>query len=214
MKATHFQVEPLGVNCTILTYNNGTECLIVDPGGSEQLIHNKIAETGATLTQILLTHTHYDHIGAVAAIKERYNVPVYCHELELPLLAQVNDWIAPYNLPEVKMFAPDKLHGNYLTHGQTLTLSDDTEIHIKHVPGHSPGSICFHIPAINLLLAGDTLFRLAMGRTDIPLAQPELLAPAIKAHLFTLPNDTTVVPGHDAFTTIGFEKANNPYLKR
>ncbi len=214
MKAIHFQVEPLGVNCTILTYNNGEDCLIVDPGGSEQRISKELAKTGATLQMVLLTHTHYDHIGAVAYVKEKYDVPVYCHELELPLLQQVNEWISPYNLDEIKMFTPDKIEGKYLHHGQTITLSDNTEIHLKHVPGHSPGSICFHIPAINLLLAGDTLFRLGMGRTDIPLAQPKLLLPAIKKHLLTLPDNTKVIPGHDAFTTIGFEKQNNPHLRR
>lgn len=184
-------------NCYIAMDEATKEAVVMDPGGNADLIINTIEKMGAKPKFILLTHGHFDHVGAVAELKNRYNIKSFISEDE--------------NMIEKKesAFGPlDKVDA-YIKDGSIFKIG---EINIRCIatPGHTPGGMCFLIE--NSLFSGDTLFRESIGRSDFPGGSFSQLVDGIKAKLMTLPDDIVVYPGHNASSTIGHERLNNPFL--
>ena len=198
MQRITLQVGSFEVNCSILS--DGTATFVVDPGAEGARIVAELERRALAPSAILLTHAHFDHIGAVAALQAKWpDLPVYVHP----------DDIAAFTHP-LNCFPPD-----YPSVARPANLRDAREFPhaaVIETPGHTPGGVCYHFAADKLLLSGDTLFAGSVGRTDFPGgSMPTLLASLQK--LTALPDDTRVVPGHGPETTIRAEKDGNPFLK-
>ena len=203
-----FPVGLLQCNCTILGDDSTREALVIDPGDEIQRILLRLAHHGLTVKQILITHAHIDHIAGAQELKRITGAPILYNQLDLPLVAMMGvqaTWLgmAP---PEVKQPDADLVDGAIVTAG---TLRGE----VLHTPGHTPGSLCIHLPAESLLLAGDTLFAGSVGRTDLPGGDSRQLIRSIHTRLLTLPGATIVIPGHGASTSIGREQERNPFLQ-
>lgn len=193
-------------NCYLLS--KGKEALIVDPGADTDKIIAAIDQKQVRPIAILLTHTHYDHIGAVDELRARYVIPLYVHPAEKEWLGDPSknlsaDKRKPVTAkPAEKYLVEDTLYQIGLFHFKVL-----------HTPGHSPGGVSFWFEDEGIVLTGDALFGGSIGRTDLSGSEPEKLIPSIQRHLFTLPDETIVYPGHREKTTIGHEKKSNPYFQ-
>jgi glyoxylase-like metal-dependent hydrolase (beta-lactamase superfamily II) len=182
--------------------------VLIDPGDEGSRLVKAVTGHGFTLEAIWLTHAHFDHVGAIADLKEVWDVPVYLHPAELPILAQAAQAAARWEIAirqpptETRPLAP----------GQILTLGG-LRVYCLFVPGHSPGHMAFHLPREELLISGDVLFRGSIGRTDLPGGDHGQLLNSIRRELLTLPEATRVYPGHGPATTIGAEKRSNPFLR-
>lgn len=182
------------------------QAVLVDPG--EEAPRLLKALKNLTLTAIWLTHSHFDHIGAIADIQDVLgNIPVYLHPEDKIIFnnsykaAQL--WEIPFRQPQTET--------QDLSDRQILKLND-TEVYCLFTPGHAPGHIAFYIPDSNFVLSGDALFKGGIGRTDFVMGNHQQLLESIRTKLFTLPDDTVVYSGHGPKTTIGFEKQTNPFL--
>ena len=206
-----FPVGPLQCNCTILACERTREALVIDPGDEAPRILAALQKEALTVRVLLHTHAHFDHVGATKALKE--TLP------EKPLVA-----LHPSDLPLYNNLAlQGKMFGMALSPGVPLDkqLEDAEEItfghyrlQVLHTPGHTPGSVCFHLslPDGPLLLSGDTLFYRSVGRTDLWGGDTSQLQNSIRHRLFTLDGDTRVRPGHGRETHIGEEKKLNPFV--
>jgi hydroxyacylglutathione hydrolase len=182
---------------------NGVSALI-DPGAEADRLMSAVERTGTTLDAIWLTHAHFDHVGAIADIKRRWDVPVHLHPLDEPLYAMASRQAAAYGLPFEQPPAPDCALGD----GEVLTMGR-FRFTVMHAPGHTPGHVVIH--GHGLAFVGDCLFAGSIGRTDLPMSNPRDLARSL-ARITTLPDDTVVYPGHGPATTIGTEARSNPFL--
>lgn len=197
---------------TYIISNHKKECWIVDPGMYEQRetdgFISFIEKQGFTPQAIINTHAHLDHIFGVQAMVDKYHIPFSIHRLEQPVLDRGRETAAMFgfsfnNLPVVT---------NYIDHATPLQLGEDT-LQVFLTPGHSPGSVSFYYEPGNWVIAGDVLFQGSIGRTDLPGGDFDTLISSIRTHLFTLPDNTTVLSGHGDSTTIGEEKRDNPFLR-
>lgn len=198
MERLTIQVGTFGVNCSILSAEG--RAWIVDPGRESGRIIALLEKNGLQPAGILLTHGHFDHIGAIAGLQARWSdLPVYVHPADVPVLTH------PLN-----NFPPD-----YPAVAQPAHLIDARQVPAPfetiETPGHTPGGVCYFLPADRLLLSGDTLFAGSVGRTDLPGGDLPTLQKSL-ARLTALPDDTLVIPGHGDHTTVGREKAANPFL--
>lgn len=198
-------VGPLEENCYLLRDTETGEAVIVDPGDEAERL---LAALGSdTLTGIWLTHAHFDHVGALAAIYRRFAVPVYLHPDDTVWLENVAAGAAMFGLvieqPDVPTLP--------LVPGQPLRIGEH-EATCLFTPGHAPGHIAFYFAAAEVVLAGDALFRGSVGRTDLPGGDGPQLLESIRRELLVLPDDTRVLPGHGPETTIGLELRTNPFL--
>lgn len=206
-----WQRIPLGIlqtNCYLLV-NNEKECIIIDPGEEGDKLLTIIRAQNLKPLAILLTHAHFDHIGAVDSIRNAFHIPVYIHTKE-------SDWLTNSELNGSKTFMMGKLieqkPADHLINNE-LTLSiGPFSIDVFETPGHSPGSISYYIKEIDVVFAGDTLFLNSIGRTDLPGGNHKQLINSIEKKLLSLPSNTMVLPGHGEETTIQDEKENNPFL--
>ena len=202
-------VGPLQCNCSILGDPETHTATVVDPGEDIAAIVKILQKHQLRVEQIVITHAHIDHVGGAARLKKLTGAPIYMNQLDLPLLEMMDvqaGWlgIAP---PEVQ--PPDLSAGD----GLRLTVAG-APAEILHTPGHTQGSLCLHLPEQNLLLAGDTLFAGSVGRTDLPGGDFQTLMRSLHNCLLQLPDATRVIPGHGKATTIGQERASNPFLLR
>lgn len=205
MNIDGMSLGPLGANCYILYH--GKEALIIDPGGEPELIIEKLEKQTLQPQAILLTHAHFDHIGAVEAIRNHYNIDVYLHELE-------KDWLRESKLNRSRLFTGHDIIASdpdYLLKVGPLQIGS-FELNVIHTPGHSPGSVSFVLDEEEKVISGDVLFYQGIGRTDLPGGNRDELDSSIKNELYALKDTFTVYPGHGPKTTIGSEKRFNPFV--
>jgi hydroxyacylglutathione hydrolase len=206
MHARCFTVGPLQENCWIVHGDGSKTAVVIDPGDEEERLRTAIDDLGLTVEAILLTHTHFDHVGAVAPLARATQAPVYCPELEVAVLQDINSYVFPGFGP-FEPYDPEQT----LSGGDHLTLAG-LDIDVIFTPGHSPGHVSFSIPEHEALLSGDVLFQGSIGRTDLPGGHHQTLLDSIATLLNTLPDETRVLPGHMGTTTLGRERATNPFL--
>jgi len=206
MEARCFTVGPLQENCWIVRADGSERALVVDPGDEAARLIAAVDALGVSVEAILLTHTHFDHIGAVAALARHTGAPVHCPELEVPFLQEIQAFpgFGPF-----ESYDPEET----VAGGERLNLAG-LELDVIFTPGHSPGHVSYSIPDGGLLLDGDVLFAGSIGRTDgLPYTDPQALMESIATLLDTLPDETQVLPGHGPATTLGRERASNPFLQ-
>ena len=202
-------VGAVAENTYIFRRDDSDTALIVDPGEEADRILATLEQLGVSkLEAILLTHTHFDHIGAVAPVAKATGAPVYCPELEVPVLADIMSFVpwegfGPYESWE----AEETIAG-----GERLELAG-FDIDVVFTPGHSPGHVTFSIPDERVLFSGDVLFQGSVGRTDLPYGDWPTLLASIGELLERFPDETGVYPGHMGVTTLGAERATNPFLR-
>ena len=208
MKNAIIQQRVLGMvstNVYVCMHAETKEAFIVDPAADADEIIRLVSAMGAKPCAILLTHGHFDHIGAADALRKRYEIPVYAeeHEKELlssPALNLSGGWADSLTL------TADHL----LKDGDMLNIAGFT-IRVLHTPGHTPGGCCYELVGEDILFSGDTLFYMSVGRTDFPGSNGAAMRMSLHRLLEELSEDTQVLPGHGESTTIGYEKRNNPY---
>jgi hydroxyacylglutathione hydrolase len=198
-----YELGPIGTNCYIVRTERGaTEAVVIDPGGDATTLRLELARMGVSVAGILVTHTHYDHIGAVADLAEAAGAPVYISEVEAAVLASPSDY---YPGQGIRPWAAEvQLSGD-----ETIDLAG-ISFETVQVPGHSPGHLAFY--AELCLFSGDVLFAGSVGRTDLPMASWETLVESIRALVDRFPPETVVYSGHGPPTTLGAELARNPFL--
>jgi glyoxylase-like metal-dependent hydrolase (beta-lactamase superfamily II) len=202
-----FTVGPVAENTYILRRDGSDRALIVDPGEEAPKLLEAIEQLGVTLDGILLTHTHFDHVGAVAPVAAATGAEVWVPEIEKPVLADIMSFVPwPGFGPYESYDAEHTLKG-----GEKLQLAD-LDIDVVFTPGHSPGHVTFSIPDEQAVFSGDVLFQGSVGRTDLPGGDWPTLLESIRSLVDSLPEDTTVHPGHMGLTTLGAERASNPFL--
>ena len=200
-------VGPIGENCFVLRREGSDSGLVVDPGEEPERILAAIEEMGMTVEAILLTHCHFDHIGAVAPVAQATGAPVYCPELETPLLADIMAYVPYPGIGPYESYEADET----VKGGEVLELAGMT-LDVLATPGHSPGHVTYSVRGEQAIFSGDVLFQGSVGRTDLPGADHATLMASIAKLLDTLPDETGVLPGHMDPTTLGAERASNPFL--
>lgn len=206
MEIKTLPLGPIGTNCYIVSKND--ECLIFDPGAEPEKIEEYLTEQKLTPKAIMLTHAHFDHIGAVDTIRKRYNIDVYLHKEE-------HDWLEKAELNRSILFFGEAAAVRTAKPDHLIDIGKHTIgsfiFEVVHTPGHSPGSVSYIFHDNQFVISGDTLFNQGIGRTDLPEGDFKTLMMSIFKELYTLPEDFTVYPGHGPLTTIGAEKFQNPF---
>jgi glyoxylase-like metal-dependent hydrolase (beta-lactamase superfamily II) len=200
-------VGAVAENCFVVRAEGSDRGLVFDPGEEPERILAAVDELGIGVDAILLTHTHFDHVGAVAPVARATGAPVYCPELEVPVLADIMAFVPwPGFGPYESYDADENVAG-----GERLELAG-LEIDVLHTPGHSPGHVTYSIPAEGVVFSGDVLFQGSVGRIDLPGGDGPTLMESLKTLVESLPEETVVYPGHMGVTTLGAERASNPFL--
>ena len=203
-----FTVGPLQENCYVVRRPQAASAVIVDPGEEAPRLLEALHALGIeSVEAILLTHCHFDHVGAVKALHDATGAPVWCPELETEILANLDDYTVPGFGPFESYDADHTVAG-----GETLELAELT-FDVRFTPGHSPGHVTYAVRDEAALLSGDVLFRGSVGRTDLPGGDWPTLLASIEALMAAFSPDTVVFPGHMGVTTLGDEQATNPFLR-
>ena len=200
-------VGPVAENCFVLRRDGSDRGLIVDPGEEAERILHVVDELGLGIDAILVTHTHFDHIGAVAPVARATGAPVYCPEIEVPVLADIMSYVPWPGFGPYESYDADET----VAGGETLQLAG-LEIEVLFTPGHSPGHVTYAIRDEGALFSGDVLFQGSVGRVDLPGGDWPTLLESIRALVDGFPEETRVFPGHMGLTTLGAERATNPFL--
>jgi glyoxylase-like metal-dependent hydrolase (beta-lactamase superfamily II) len=203
-----FPVGPLQCNCTIIGDAVSKKALVIDPGGDAQAILNVLSELELQVVAIIHTHAHFDHILAAGTIKNATGAPIYIHEGDMFLWQGLEEQCAMFGfgMPEIPLPDPD----HYLHDDHDLGCCGGVAI---HTPGHTPGSTSFWFEESKTLIAGDTLFKGGVGRTDFPGGNAEQIISSIRERIYTLSDDAVVITGHGPATTIGAEKQSNMFVR-
>ncbi|MCO6452543.1 MAG: MBL fold metallo-hydrolase [Caldilineales bacterium] len=207
MNVHHLVVGMLKVNCFLLHDPESNEAFLIDPGDDADKILRLIEQTGANVTRITNTHAHFDHVLAVPDVQAATGATFHLHEDEMPVLGWAGDAAAAWLGID---WGPAPAVDSYLSQGDVLRLGE-TSLEIRHVPGHSPGSIIYIDHAGRRAWVGDTVFAGAIGRTDFPGCDFPALIEGIHTQILSLPNDYELYPGHGPFTTVGRERRSNPF---
>jgi hydroxyacylglutathione hydrolase len=207
MKWNQIPLGPLQTNCYVV--ENEEECVIIDPGGEgEKLIQHLQSKKWKPLA-ILLTHAHFDHIGAVDTLRDYYHIPVYIHEKEAK-------WLFDPALNGSQSFLPGQLirlkPADQILTNETELKIGNFSFHLFETPGHSPGSVTYYLKEKGMIFSGDVLFQGSIGRTDLIGGNQDQLMKSIHTKLLVLPEDTIVLSGHGPITTLVDEMENNPFL--
>jgi hydroxyacylglutathione hydrolase len=209
-------VGPLQCNCSILGDETSSEAIVVDPGDDIPRILTLLAKHSLTVKQIVITHAHIDHIAGAHRLKQLTGAPILYNQNDLPLVKMMDIQAGWLGVPTPVVSNPD----DTLDDGKLIAVGVSPERNqrgltglVLHTPGHTEGSVCLYLPDQTLLLAGDTLFAGSVGRTDLPGGNISKLLHSIHERLLTLPDEVAVIPGHGPRTTIGSERASNPFLQ-
>ena len=206
MDVRMFTVGPVQENCFLFRSDGSDRALLVDPGDEAEKLTGAVEALGVTVEAILLTHTHFDHVGAVAPLAKATGAPVYCPELERGVLADIMRFVPWPGFGPFQSYEADEL----VSGGERLELAG-FEIDVVFTPGHSPGHVTYAVE--DALFSGDVLFQGSIGRTDLPGGDHATLMGSIAALLDAYPDETKVFPGHMGITTLGTERATNPFLR-
>lgn len=214
MRVGMYTVGPVQENCFLVAADTGDKAVMIDPGEEAPRLLAEIENAGVTLEAILLTHTHFDHLGAVGPVARATGAPVYCPELEQQVLANVMDYVPYPGFGPFESYDADVL----LRGGEQLQLAG-LDIDVTFTPGHSPGHITYAMRQIGddasvppMLFSGDVLFQQSVGRTDLPGGDHEVLLQSIAMLMDRYADESVVHPGHMGLTTLGRERASNPFL--
>jgi glyoxylase-like metal-dependent hydrolase (beta-lactamase superfamily II) len=205
------EILPVGLlqcNCSIFGDEQTHEAIVVDPGDDLDDIHAILNKHALTVNAIIVTHAHIDHVAGAAKLKAQTGAPVYMNERDNMLLDMLDAQAQWLGVP-----TPERTEIDTAARNGTVLQLGAAEFQIRETPGHTRGSVCIWIPQENKLVAGDTLFRDSIGRTDLPGGDGRMILRSIQTQLLDLPGDAIVIPGHGASTTIGREKERNPFLR-
>ena len=200
-------VGPVAENCFLVRREGSDRVLIVDPGEEAERILAKLEEIGGTAEAILVTHCHFDHIGAVTPVAEATAAPVYCPEIETPILSNIMAFVPWEGFGPFEDYEADET----VAGGETLELAG-LELDVVFTPGHSPGHVTYSVRGEDAIFSGDVLFEGSVGRVDLPGGDGPTLIMSIRKLIDGHPEETVVYPGHMGTTTLGAEKATNPFL--
>ena len=206
--ARMFTVGPVAENCYIVRARGAQRALIIDPGEEPERLLGAIDALQVKIEAILITHTHFDHIGAVAPVARATGAPVYCPELERQVLANIMDYVPWEGFGPFESYEAD----HTVAGGERLSLAG-LDVQVLFTPGHSPGHVTYAIPAGEAIFSGDVLFEGSVGRVDLPGGDWPTLLSSIEQLMAAFPPETTVYPGHMGITTLGRERASNPFLQ-
>lgn len=202
-------VGPLQCNCSIIGDEVSHEAMVIDPGDDISDIVAIIEKHNLKVKQIVITHAHIDHVGGAMKLRAATGAPILLNHNDYTLLKMLDlqaDWIG--------MQSPGKVEVDHSLNEQDTVKAGSLTANVMHTPGHTEGSICLYFPAEKKLIAGDTLFAGSIGRTDLPGGSFEKIMCSLHDKLLSLPDETAVVPGHGALTSIGAEREANPFLKK
>ena len=202
-----FTVGQIAENCFLFRKDGSDRAIVVDPGDEAERLEAAIEELGVTVEAILLTHTHFDHIGAVAPLARTTGAPVWCPEIETPVLADINSFVPWPGFGPFESYEAD----HTVSGGEKLELAG-MEIDVIFTPGHSPGHVTYSVPDESAIFSGDVLFQGSVGRTDLPGGDWATLLESIRTLVESHPPETKVYPGHMGITTLGAERTTNPFL--
>lgn len=200
-------VGAVAENSYLVWQEGSDKALMIDPGDEPDRLMTPLAERGLSLEAILITHCHFDHIGAVAPVARATGAPVYCPELEVQVLADIMAYVPWPGIGPFESYEADHL----IKGGDHLSLAG-IEIDVIFTPGHSPGHVTFSMPADQVIFSGDVLFQNSVGRVDLPGGDWDTLLASITTLVERLPAETAVFPGHMGTTTLAAELATNPFL--
>lgn len=203
-----FSVPPLGCNCSIIGDPVTKQAVVVDPGGAPERILREVQQMGFTVSHILHTHAHLDHFLASSEIKRATGAAICLHQDDLQLWNSLELQCRVFGVSYVPALPPD----HWLADEEKVMLGELPIVAI-HTPGHTPGSLSFYLPNDKLVLAGDTLFRGSIGRTDLWGGNYEAIEESIRERLYTLDDSTLVITGHGPETEIGVEKEMNQFVR-
>ncbi len=207
MEVRSLTVGPVAENCYVLRGDGAERGLVVDPGEEPERILAAIEELGIGVDAILLTHTHFDHIGAVAPVAKATGAPVYCPEIEVGVLADIMAYVPWSGFGPFESYDADET----VAGGEHLELAG-LDIDVIFTPGHSPGHVTYAVASEAALFSGDVLFEASVGRVDLPGGSWPTLLESIRGLIDAYPEETVVYPGHMGITTLGAERATNPFL--
>jgi hydroxyacylglutathione hydrolase len=202
-------VGPLQCNCSIIGDEVSHEAMVIDPGDDIADVLAILAKHKLKVKQIVITHAHIDHVGGAMKLRAATGAPILLNHNDYTLLKLLDlqaDWIG--------MKSPGKVEIDHSLNEQDTVKAGSLTANVIHTPGHTEGSICLYFPAEKKLIAGDTLFAGSIGRTDLPGGSFEKIMRSLHDKLLTLPDETTVTPGHGPLTSIGAEREVNPFLKK
>jgi glyoxylase-like metal-dependent hydrolase (beta-lactamase superfamily II) len=206
------EILPVGVlqcNCSVFGDEASKEAIVIDPGDDIEEIERILEKHNLTVKAIVITHAHIDHVAGAKQLKEKTGAPVYLNLKDDELLGALDVQAKWIGVP-----TPERVEVDTAAKDGTLLQLGGTDFHVMQTPGHTPGSISLYAPREKKLIAGDTLFRDSIGRTDLPGGDSRQILSSIKTRLLVLPEETVVIPGHGPNSTIGREKERNPFLQR
>lgn len=206
MKILTHAVEPFMKNAYLVVCEKTGRAAYLDPGDEVEQVLDTIGREGCTVTHILLTHAHMDHICGVARAKAVLQAAVYLHEEDLPIYDRLPEQARWFGM----QYDPAPPVDHFLIPGTSISVGQEVVFDVHHTPGHSPGGVC--LAAGDQLFVGDTLFAGSIGRTDLPGADSATLLRSIHQVLLPLGDQKTIYPGHGPTSTIGRERLTNPFL--
>jgi hydroxyacylglutathione hydrolase len=204
-----FPVGPLQCNCSVIGDETTREAIVIDPGDDIELVIAALDKHKLTVKQIVITHAHIDHVGGAMKLKKLTGAPILLNEKDATLLKMLDIQAAWVGMKSPGSVTID----SSLSSGDVIAVGS-LQANVMHTPGHTQGSVCIYFPAEQKLIAGDTLFAGSIGRTDLPGGDFDTIMRSLHRDVLALPDETLVVPGHGELTTIGDERATNPFLQK